>query len=191
MPCSSVTATSSRGWCAFAWIPRFADASTSTTWCKRCFLEATSRFAKYASNDPMPFLLWLRFLGAHKKSCSSTGATSGAQARDVGREQHDNPTRPLADTAFLADQISGHVTSPSAAAVREETSERLREALDDMASDDREVLVLRHYEQLTSAEVARELGLDASAASKRYIRALRRLQETLRTLDPSEHDSRP
>ena len=44
---------------------------------------------------------------------------------------------------------------------------------------DREVLVLRHFEELTNAEAARVLGLEKTAASNRYIRALKRLKEIL------------
>ena len=63
--------------------------------------------------------------------------------------------------------------------MRAELTERLRAALDEMAPADREILALRHFEHLTNAEAAGELGLDASACSKRYVRALARLREDL------------
>ena len=89
---------------------------------------------------------------------------------------------PQASSAALAAQLLGRETRPSVAAVREERKRRLQEALNAMDPLDQEVLVLRHFEDLTNAEVARELDLQVSAASKRYIRALRKLEEILAAL---------
>jgi RNA polymerase sigma-70 factor (ECF subfamily) len=86
---------------------------------------------------------------------------------------------PEATGAALAAQLLGRLTRPSEAAVRAERKVRLQAALNAMDPLDREILALRHFEQLTNAEAARSLGLDRSAASKRYIRALRRLKEIL------------
>ncbi|MDA1231655.1 MAG: sigma-70 family RNA polymerase sigma factor, partial [Planctomycetota bacterium] len=72
-----------------------------------------------------------------------------------------------------------NLTSPSEAALREEMSQKLNEALSDMKDIDREVLALRHFEQLTNREAAQVLGLSEQAASDRYIRALGRLKSTL------------
>ena len=68
---------------------------------------------------------------------------------------------------------------------------RLQETLNAMAPLDREVLVLRHFEELTNAEVARELQLKESAASKRYMRALHRLKEILASLPGGIEEFRP
>ena len=78
-----------------------------------------------------------------------------------------------------AAQLIGRHTSPSQAAIRAERKLRLQEALNRMDSIDREVLVMRHYEQLTNGEAALVLGLEKSAASKRYARALIRLKDLL------------
>ena len=78
-----------------------------------------------------------------------------------------------------AADLAGSVTSPSSAAVRAESEARLRAALDAMDTMDREVLCLRHFEQLDNKEAAAELGIHVSAASKRYVRAIRRLKEML------------
>ena len=67
-------------------------------------------------------------------------------------------------------------------AIRAERKLRLQEALDTMDAIDREVLVLRHFEQLSNGECARLLGLGESAATKRYIRALKRLKDILSSL---------
>jgi RNA polymerase sigma-70 factor (ECF subfamily) len=47
---------------------------------------------------------------------------------------------------------------------------------------DRDVLVLRHFEQLTNSEVAEVLGIQKKAASIRYVRALKRLRDQLSSL---------
>jgi RNA polymerase sigma factor (sigma-70 family) len=95
-----------------------------------------------------------------------------------------------ASSAALAAQLLGRDTRPSVAAVRAERQRRLQEALNAMDPLDREVLVLRHFAELTSTEVARELGLQESAASKRYIRALRKLKEILGALPGGIEDFR-
>ena len=107
----------------------------------------------------------------------------GAQARNAGREvQLPGGPAPGASSAALAAQLLGRDTRPSVAAVRAERQRRLQEALNTMDAIDCEVLVLRHFEDLNNSEVARELGLQESAASKRYIRALGRLREMLAAL---------
>jgi RNA polymerase sigma-70 factor (ECF subfamily) len=71
------------------------------------------------------------------------------------------------------------MTSPSQAAIRHELQARLHAALDEMNPLDREILALRHFEELSNNEVARVLEITPEAASKRYLRALRRLREIL------------
>lgn len=143
------------------------------------FIEASQRLDEFAKLTAMPFFLWLRLLVGdrlidhHRKHL-------GAQARDAGREVsiYRGPM-PATTTAALAAKLMGKFTSPSQAAVRAERKLRLQEALNSMDAIDREVLVLRHYEQLSNGEAALVLGLDKSAASKRYARALLRLKEIL------------
>ena len=89
---------------------------------------------------------------------------------------------PAASSAALAARLLGHDTRASEAAIRAERTQRLQEALEGMDAIDREVLVLRHFEQLGNGECACVLGLSESAANKRYIRALRRLKTILAAL---------
>ena len=89
---------------------------------------------------------------------------------------------PDATSAALAAQLLGHETRPSEAAVRAEAKIRLQEALNAMDPIDREVLALRHFEQLTNAEAAHVLQIKEAAAGKRYLRALERLREILADL---------
>jgi RNA polymerase sigma-70 factor (ECF subfamily) len=146
------------------------------------FLEATSRRPeRNRATDPMPTFLWLRHITlqqlqlAHRKNL-------GLGARDVnGQVLFDQSWYPGAASAALAAQLLGRDTRASQAAIRAERQSRIQEALDRMDPMDREVLVLRHFEQLTNGETARVLDLTEIAATKRYLRALRRLKDVLAT----------
>lgn len=153
-------------------------------------LEAAGRLAEYLRDPTMPFFLWLRLitgqrlLALHRRHL-------GAQQRDAAREVSlDRPPLPQATSAALAARLLGRLTSPSAAVVRAEMKARLREALDRMDPTDRAVLTLRHFEQLSTAETAQELGISHEAAKKRHIRALKRLKEILTSTpgDPGGSD---
>jgi RNA polymerase sigma-70 factor (ECF subfamily) len=89
---------------------------------------------------------------------------------------------PEATSAALAADLAGHLSTPSQKLERDERRVRLQEALESMDPMDRAVLVSRHFEQLTNAETATELGLNESAASHRYVRALKKLKTILEGL---------
>jgi RNA polymerase sigma-70 factor (ECF subfamily) len=142
-------------------------------------LEASRRLAEYSQNPTMPFFLWLRFLTG-QRLLEQHRRHLGAQGRDAGREiSLYRGAMPETTTAALAAQLLGRHTSPSQAAVRAERKIRLQEALNSLEAVDREMLALRHFEQLSNGEAAQVLGLDKSAASKRYARALIRLKDIL------------
>jgi RNA polymerase sigma-70 factor (ECF subfamily) len=143
------------------------------------YLEAWSRLADYLREPTMPFFLWLRFL-AGQKLVTLHRHHLGARMRDAGREVSlYRGTLPETSSAALAAQLLGHDPRPSEAAIRAELKIRLQEALNSMDPLDREILALRHFEQLTRAETAQVLGIKESATSKRYMRALERLKEIL------------
>ena len=149
---------------------------------QEAYLEATEHRADYLRQPPMPFFLWLRGIVGNKL-LELHRHHLGTQMRDAGREVSlYRGTLPEASSAALAAQLLGHATRPSEAAVRAEVKVRLQEALNTMDSLDREVLALRHIEQLTPAETAQVLGIKAKAAGMRYVRALRRLKVILASL---------
>jgi RNA polymerase sigma-70 factor (ECF subfamily) len=82
----------------------------------------------------------------------------------------------------LSFHLLGHLTSPSQAALREELSNQLQASLQTMNEIDREVLALRHFEQLSNKETAQILGISDQASSDRYMRALARLRNVLQIL---------
>jgi RNA polymerase sigma-70 factor (ECF subfamily) len=146
---------------------------------QEAMVDASHRLAEYKQNPAMPFFLWLRYLTG-QRLLDQHRRHLGAQGRDVAREiSLYRGAMPETTTAALAAQLLGRHTSPSQAAVRAERKIRLQEALNSLEPVDREILALRHFEQLSNAEVAQVLDLDKSAASKRYARALVRLKDIL------------
>jgi RNA polymerase sigma-70 factor (ECF subfamily) len=139
-------------------------------------MSALRELPKYLQTPELPLFLWLRTLVGQALSLQHRKHL-GVQARDAGREVRlfDGPI-PGASSAALAMQLLGRDTRPSVAAVRAERKLRLQEALDSLDPIDREVLVLRHFEELSAEETARALGIERSAAGQRYVRALKRLK---------------
>jgi RNA polymerase sigma-70 factor (ECF subfamily) len=148
---------------------------------QEAYLDAAQRAAEYAARPTMPPFLWLRLLTGQRLLLVHRRHL-GTKMRDAGQEVslYRGPL-PQASSASLAQQLLGRMTSPSLAAVRAEIQLKLQEALNGMDPLDREVLVLRHFEELSNGETAAVLGLQKSAASNRYIRALKRLKDVLST----------
>lgn len=146
---------------------------------QEAYLEVHKRFAEYARDSSVPFFLWLRLVTGQKLTDCHRHHL-GAKMRDAGQEVSlYRGAMPQASSVSLAAQLLGKLTSASQAAVRAEHKLHVQEALNSMEPLDREVLVLRHFEHLSNDETALALGLRKSAASQRYIRALRRLKEIL------------
>ena len=143
------------------------------------YLSAARSLAEYLQNPTMPFFLWLRMITGrrlrtlHKRHL-------GTQSRNAGREVAlHHGALPQASSVSLAAQLLGRLTTPSMAAVRAELQVRVQDVLNSMDALDREVLALRHFEQLTNSETALVLDISESAASNRFVRALARLRTTL------------
>src|SRR5262245_58065801 len=104
----------------------------------------------------------------------------GTQMRAADREVSIySGALPEANSVSLAAHLLGQLTSPSQAAIKAEMRLRLQEALDNMDPLDREVIALRHFEQLSGEETAAALGLSKTEASSRYLRAISRLRKSL------------
>jgi RNA polymerase sigma-70 factor (ECF subfamily) len=142
-------------------------------------LEAHRRLNDYLRNPMMPFHLWLRHIAkdhvidAHRRHRL-------AQRRSLDREQPIVPAA-LADHSSyeLAGQILDQEPTPASAAIRQELQKRLDAAIAALEEDDREIILMRHGEQLSNQDVASALGLSEAAASMRYLRAVRRLRAAL------------
>jgi RNA polymerase sigma-70 factor (ECF subfamily) len=146
---------------------------------QEAYLDFARRLPDYAREPAMPFYLWLRFLTG-QRLIDLHRQHLGARMRDAGQEVSlYRGALPQASSASLAAQLLGRLTSASRAAIRAETQLRVQEALNQMDPIDREVLTLRHFEMLSNDETAAVLGIRKSAASNRYVRALKRLKEIL------------
>jgi RNA polymerase sigma-70 factor (ECF subfamily) len=149
---------------------------------QEAYLDLARRASEIADKPAMPFFLWLRLLTG-QRLLAIHRRHFGTRMRDVGQEVAlHHGAMPQATSASLAAQLLGRLTSPSLAAVRAEMQLRLQEALNSMDPIDREVLVLRHFEELSNGETAEVLGLQKTAASNRYVRALKRLRSILQSM---------
>jgi RNA polymerase sigma-70 factor (ECF subfamily) len=142
-------------------------------------LEASQRLEDYIKDARMPFHLWLRQL-AKDQLIDTHRRHRVAQRRSLDREQslvqHGNHEHSSLD---LAAQLRDQELTPAAAALRKEFQLRFYEALEQLEEDDRELILMRHVEQLSNSDVAQALGLSQPAAGMRHLRALRRLREIL------------
>jgi RNA polymerase sigma-70 factor (ECF subfamily) len=143
------------------------------------WLETSRRIEDYTSNPAVPFFVWVRQI-AYQIIIDLHRRHLGAQKRNVSQEVSIGKSN--CDTSVsIAAQLAGNLTSPSNVAMRGERLATLREALDSMDEVDREVLALRHFEELGNNEVAEILGIQKTTASNRYVRALKRLKQVLET----------
>lgn len=146
------------------------------------FVDAVAKFPGYLADPKIPLFLWLRLVVGERLAKTHRDHL-GAQVRDAAREVslYRGPM-PAASSAALAAHLLGKETSPTQAAVRAERLLRIQEALNALDPLDREILSLRHFEELTHAEAARVLDIQEGTAAKRYIRALKRLKDVLTDL---------
>lgn len=142
-------------------------------------LEANERLQEYIANPQMPFHLWLRHL-ARDRMIDMHRRHRGAQRRSLDRERSLASPQFSDQSSFdLASQLAASELTPAAASIRRELEQRFLSALDLLDDDDRDILLMRHFEQLGNSEAAEALGLSAAAAGMRHLRALRKLRAIL------------
>lgn len=147
---------------------------------QEAYLEYARALPEYVKNPEAPFYLWLRCITGRKLRALHR-AHLGTRMRDAGRDiSLHHRAMPAASSVSLAAQLLGKLTTPSQAVLRAELQLQIQHALNEMEPLDREVLALRHYEQLNNRETAYVLEISEAAASVRFIRALRRLKEILK-----------
>ncbi len=168
---------------AFRMDPRLRGRVDASDVVQDAYLDAAQRLRHYlAQGESVPVWVWLRqiisqrLIEVHRQHL-------GARMRDAGREVSLDRGRgarwPTATSVCLADHLAAGLVSPSQQVMQGEDHEHLRQALETMDPIDREVLAMRHFEELSNREVAEVLGLSPTAASNRYVRALKRLKEIL------------
>ena len=142
-------------------------------------LEANTRLQDYLGDPRLPFHLWLRQL-AQDRMIDMHRRHRGAQRRSLDREQSLASPQFADQSGFdLMGQLADHELTPAAASIRKELETRFLVALEQLDDEDREILLMRHFEQLGNSEVAEALGLSAAAAGMRHLRALRKLRTIL------------
>ena len=159
--------------------PRVAGRVDASDVVQEVLLEVHGRLADYLKNPAMPFHLWLRHI-ARDHLIDAHRRHRVAQRRAVDRERPLVPAG-LADHSsvqFAAQFIDQELT-PASAAIRHEMERKLHAALADLDEDERDVILMRHFEQLSNQDVAALLGLTEAAASMRHLRAVRRLRSLL------------
>ena len=143
------------------------------------YLEISRKLHEFVQNPAVPLYLWLRQMTGLKLA-ELHRRHLGTRMRDADRDVSIyRGALPEADSASLAAHLLGQLTSPSQAAIKAEMRIKLQEVLNSMAPLDREVIALRHFEQLSGDETAEVLGLSKTAASSRYVRAITRLRKIL------------
>ena len=149
---------------------------------QEAWLAAVQRIDHFLVDASRSIFVWFRLITSqtlvdiHRRHL-------GTQKRNAGNEfSIDRGWSSSSTSTSLSFHLLDNLTTPSEAALREELTQKLNEALADMKDIDREVLALRHFEQLTNRESAQVLGISEQAASDRYIRALARLKTAMTSL---------
>jgi RNA polymerase sigma-70 factor (ECF subfamily) len=139
-------------------------------------VEAHRRLSGYLENPVLDFHLWLRQI-ARDRIIDAHRRHRGSDKRSVDREQPNQlPAGMDHSTMDLAAQLMDREITPAAAAAQRELAQVVEQALVRLDEAEHEIILMRHYEQLTNQEVAAVLGLSEPAASMRYLRAIRKLR---------------
>lgn len=154
---------------------RLAGRVSASDVLQEAWIDAVKRVEHYFTKDGQSFFGWLRLIVGQRLADVHREHLAGK--RDAARELGNN-----VDSTCMAARLIGRASSPSQAAQRGEMFAQLEEALSRMDPLDREVLALRHFEELSNTETAELLGIQTAAASKRYVRALARLKEILESI---------
>lgn len=150
---------------------------------QEALMVASRRLTNYANQPGIAFYPWLRqiawncLVDLHRRHLL-------AGRRSVNREQHLGISE--TSVALLADQLLGGGTSPLGHLLLKELRTRIRAVLGQLSAEDREILLLRHLEQLTMAECAAVIRTSETAATQRHLRALKRLR---RLLEDESHEA--
>ena len=144
------------------------------------YVRAAKRIASFLEKPDMPFFVWLR-LEVNQRLLEVHRHHFVAEKRDVRKEikMQQAPLNTGQTSIALAAHLVAQLTTPSRLVERAEQITALEESLNEMNELDREVIALRHFEELSNIEAAEVLNIQPAAASKRYLRALKRLREIM------------
>jgi RNA polymerase sigma-70 factor (ECF subfamily) len=141
--------------------------------------DVARRAGECSAASSASVFLWLRAVTGQRLQSVHQDLLGGRMGEAGHEVSLYRGALPQANSVSLAAQLLGRLAPPSRAEEQAERQVRLQEALNNMDPLDREVLALRHFEELGNDEVAEVLGVPPAAASNLYIRALKRLKDTL------------
>lgn len=149
------------------------------------YLQIARRAQEFIDGVPVSLFVWIRQRVI--QTLIDMQRNHFSDKRNANRER-DIPSMDYGQTSCLsiARFLLDDRTSPSMAAARSEEFEQLQSALQTMNETDREVLAMRHFEQLNNLQVAESLNLSPTAASNRYIRAVAKLGEIMKSLSKKD-----
>ena len=145
---------------------------------QEAYVDLAQQLGNYAKDPKLPFFLWmrrvtgLRLAKVHRQHL-------GQQIRDANRDRRLDVAMPDASAVYMANQLAGQFTTVSEKAMRNENELRMQAAIEQVSETDREILAMRHVEQLTNSEIAVLLEISESAATNRYVRAIRKLKDAM------------
>jgi RNA polymerase sigma-70 factor (ECF subfamily) len=150
---------------------------------QEAYLDYAQKLPDYTRERPeLPFYLWLRLVTG-ERLLRIHRHHLGTLMRDADREVSlYRGALPQASSESLAAQLLGRITTASQAVIRAEIQLQLQQALNQMDPADREIITLRHFEELSNAEAAQVLGITQQAASNRHVRAMARLKVILKSI---------
>lgn len=150
---------------------------------QEAFLDVKNRYAEFVKSPTVSLFVWFRQLTL--QVLIEFQRRHFRQKRTVQKEIRIHAANvDQSDTSqLIARELVGQLTSPSQAAIKAEELDKLNHALETMSETDREILALRHFEQLSNSEVAEIIGIKPAAASNRYVRAITKLGEIMERLE--------
>jgi RNA polymerase sigma-70 factor (ECF subfamily) len=159
--------------------PRLGTRFDASDIVQEAFQEASRQLDDYLRQPQLPFYPWLRHI-AWQRLVQLQRRHLYAQKRSVTREigggRYDLPDESMLQ---LAEQLVGSGTSPSRRMIRAELLEQVERAMEQLKDQDREILVLRHLEQLSVEQTAAVMNMTPGNVKIRHFRAVQRLQELL------------
>ncbi len=163
--------------------PKLAHREDASDVVQKVLIDAHRRFQDYLRDPKMPFTLWLRHI-AQDRIIDTHRRHQEAGRRSIDREQQAGHLANDASSVMLVAQLVDQELTPASAAIQQELTAKLQALMGELDETDREIILMRYYEQMSNQEIAEALGLTEAAASMRHLRALRRLKDAFTLREP-------
>jgi RNA polymerase sigma-70 factor (ECF subfamily) len=162
--------------------PALAGRVNASDVLQEAYIDAQQRYPHFFDKPDHSFYVWLRLV-VNQSLVAVHRRHLGAKMRAAHAEiSIDRQPLSGAMSVSLARELIAQIQSPSQVARHAEVLAQVEQAIESLDPIDREILTLRHFEELTNDEVAELLSLSKAAASNRYVRALGRLRDVLAKL---------